>query len=164
MISEQEFTKLVNAHKERLYWQIRRIVISHDDADDVLQNTFIKAWTALDTFRGDSQISSWLYRIAQNEALNFLEKKARQGEGIDADALAEKLESDPYFDGGETEIQLQQAIARLPERQRQVFCLKYFDEMPYDDMSRVLGATVGALKASYHHAVKKIEEYFDRVD
>lgn len=162
---ETAFNQLVDLYKERLYWQIRRMVLTHEDADDVLQNTFIKAWQGLDTFRGEAQLSTWLFRIAANETLNFLEKKrSRLSIDDEAGAVAEQLESDPYFDGDETERQLQQAIARLPERQRQVFLMKYYDEMPYEEMSRVLDTSVGALKASYHHAVKKITDFFSRHD
>lgn len=162
---ELAFNQVVSLYKERLYWQIRRMVLSHDDADDVLQNTFIKAWQGLDTFRGEAQLSTWLFRIAGNETLTFLEKK-RPLQSIEDEAfsVADRLESDPYFDGDETELQLQQAIAELPERQRQVFLLKYYDEMPYDEMSRTLDTSVGALKASYHHAVKKISDFFHRHD
>lgn len=163
---EQAFTMLVDHFKEQLYWQIRRMVLSHDDADDVLQNTFIKAWTGLEGFRGDSKLSTWLFRIANNETLNFLERK-RQALSIDDEAavgVAARLESDPYFDGDETERQLQEAIAQLPAKQRQVFNLKYFDEMKYEEMSDLLGTSVGALKASYHHAVKKISDFFNRHD
>lgn len=163
---EQAFTLLVDHFKEQLYWQIRRMVLSHDDADDVLQNTFIKAWTGLEGFRGDSRLSTWLFRIANNETLNFLERK-RQALSIDDEAavgVAARLESDPYFDGDETERQLQEAIAQLPAKQRQVFNLKYFDEMKYEEMSGLLGTSVGALKASYHHAVKKISDFFNQHD
>lgn len=156
------FTQVVDHFKEQLYWQIRRMVLSHDDADDVLQNTFIKAWTGLDGFRGDAQLSTWLFRIANNETLTFLQRR-RQMQSLDEEgvgSVAATLQSDPYFDGDETEQQLQQAIAQLPDRQRQVFNMKYFDEMKYEDMSRVLGTSVGALKASYHHAVKKISDFF----
>lgn len=162
---ELAFNQVVDLYKERLYWQIRRMVLCHEDADDVLQNTFIKAWQGLDAFRGEAQLSTWLFRIAGNEALNFLDKK-RPTQNIDDEvcSVADQLEGDPYFDGDETEMQLQQAIAELPERQRQVFLLKYYDEMPYDEMSRVTGTSQGALKASYHHAVKKISDYFHRHD
>lgn len=161
------FTEVVEAYKERLYWQVRRLVLNHADADDVLQNTFLKAWQGLDGFRGDAQLSTWLFRIAQNEALSFLDRQQRtQAQRLDAPSAqaaqfaAQQLESDPYFDGDETERQLQEAIARLPERQRQVFLLKYYDEMKYEDMSQLLQTSVGALKASYHHAVQKISDFF----
>ena len=163
---EQAFTLLVEHFKEQLYWQIRRMVLSHDDADDVLQNTFMKAWTGLDGFRGDAQLSTWLFRIANNETINFLERR-RQQMSLDEDGVASvaaTLQSDPYFDGDETERQLQEAIARLPDKQRQVFNLKYFQEMKYEDMSTLLGTSVGALKASYHHAVKKIADFFQSND
>ena len=163
---EQAFTLLVDHFKEQLYWQIRRMVLSHDDADDVLQNTFLKAWMGLDGFRGDAKLSTWLFRIANNETLNFLERK-RQALSIDDEAaagVAARLESDPYFDGDETALQLQQAVAQLPDKQRQVFNLKYFEEMKYEDMSAMLGTSVGALKASYHHAVRKISDFFHSLD
>ena len=163
---EQAFTLLVNQYKEQLYWQIRRMVLSHDDADDVLQNTFIKAWTGLDNFRGEARLSTWLFRIANNETLNFLSRQ-RATTSIDdenAAAVAARLQSDPYFDGDETEAQLQAAIATLPDKQRQVFNLKYFDEMKYEEMSELLGTSIGALKASYHHAVKKVSDFFHNLD
>lgn len=162
---ELAFNQVVDLYKERLYWQIRRMVLCHEDADDVLQNTFIKVWQGLDNFRGEAQFSTWLFRIACNETLTFLEKK-RPMQSIDDEAcsVVKQLADDPYFDGDETERQLQQAIAELPERQRQVFLLKYYDEMPYDEMSRVTGTSEGSLKASYHHAVKKISDFFHRHD
>lgn len=160
------FRVLVDTYKEQLYWQIRRMVLSHDDADDILQNTFIKAWTGLSTFRGDAQLGTWLFRIASNETLNFIQRR-RQSVSIDAEGaetVAARLQADTYFDGDETERQLYAAIAELPEKQRQVFNLKYFDEMKYEEMSELLQTSVGALKASYHHAVKKISDYFHRHD
>lgn len=158
----EAFTLLVDHFKEQLYWQIRRMVLNHDDADDILQNTFIKAWTGLDGYRGDARLSTWLFRIANNETLTFLQRR-RQMLSLDEEgvgSLAATLQGDPYFDGDETELQLQEAIAQLPDRQRQVFNLKYFEEMKYEDMSRVLGTSIGSLKASYHHAVKKISDFF----
>ena len=162
---EAAFTRLVRDYQEPLYWQIRRMVLVHDDADDVLQNTFIKAWSAIDSFRGESRLQTWLFRIAINESLNHLQKKKQvlsldQTEGSIADTLA----SDSYFDGDELQQQFQSAINKLPEKQRLVFNLKYFDEMKYEDMSDLLGTSIGALKASYHHAVKKILAFFEEND
>lgn len=157
------FERIVKAYSEQLYWQIRRMVVSHDDANDLLQNTFIKAWTNLDYFRGDAKLSTWLYRIAFNECLNFLNKQRAENQLSidDADAaLINKLESDPYFNGDETQRLFQKAILQLPEKQRIIFNLKYFQEMKYEDMSEILGTSVGALKASYHHAVKKNRRFF----
>lgn len=162
---EAAFSTLVREQGPQLYAQIRRIVQYHDDADDVLQNTFLKAWTALDTFRGESQLSTWLYRIALNESLTFLQKQHDVDSLSDEDCeVARTLESDPYFDGDETELLLQKAIATLPDKQRIVFNMKYFDDMKYETMSELLGTSVGALKASYHFAVKKIEQYFEAHD
>jgi RNA polymerase sigma-70 factor (ECF subfamily) len=163
---EAAFSTLVHEYQEVLYWQIRRLVLSHDDADDILQNTFIKAWMALDDFRAESKISTWLFRIAINESLNFLEKKKKNTDIVsDAiEGLTNQLMSDPYFDGDETQVLLQKAIALLPEKQKVVFNLKYFQEMKYEDMSEMLGTSIGALKASYHHAVKKITDFFQQND
>lgn len=164
------FEQMVRTYQEMLYHTVRRIVVSHEDTDDVLQNTFIKAWQGLDSFRGDASLSTWLYRIATHEALDWLDRQKRQGISLDDDgtkaaqAIANQLESDPYFDGDETELQLQQAIATLPNKQRVVFNLKYFEEMKYEDMSQLLGTSVGALKASYHHAVQKISAFFGMND
>lgn len=161
------FESIVQANSEHLYWQIRQMVLNHDDANDILQNTFIKAWTNIDSFQANSKISTWLYRIAVNETLTFLNKQ-KNATYIDIDdpdiSIGDKLESDPYFDGNETERQLQEAIATLPEKQRLVFNMKYFDEMKYEDISDILGTSVGALKASFHLAVKKIEEFFNKID
>ena len=159
---QKAFERIVKAYSEQLYWQIRRMVVSHDDANDLLQNTFIKAWTNLDYFRRDAKLSTWLYRIAFNECLNFLNKQRAENQLSidDADAaLINKLESDPYFNGDETQRLFQKAILQLPEKQRIIFNLKYFQEMKYEDMSEILGTSVGAQKASYHHAVKKIDDY-----
>jgi len=163
---EKAFNTLVHEYQEVLYWQIRRLVLSHDDADDILQNTFIKAWMALDEFRGESKISTWLFRIAINESLGFLDKKKRSAEIITGtnEYLNNSLLSDPYFDGDETQALLQEAIAHLPDKQKVVFNLKYFQEMKYEDMSQMLGTSIGALKASYHHAVKKITDFFQQND
>lgn len=161
------FESIVNNFSQQLYWQIRHMVLSHDDANDILQNTFIKAWTNIDSFMGYSRISTWLYRIAVNETLTFLNRQ-KATMSIDADteelSVADRLESDPYFDGDLTERQLQEAIATLPDKQRMVFNMKYFNEMKYEEISEVLGTSVGALKASFHIAVKKIEEYFNKID
>lgn len=156
------FSKLVNTFQERLYWHIRRIVIDHDDADDVLQNTFIKAFQNLHKFREDSQLFTWLYRIATNEALTFLKKqKANIFVSLDdvSHALSSKLEADPELSGDAIQLKLQQAILTLPTKQRLVFNMKYFDEMKYEEIAEVTGTSIGALKASYHHAVKKIEVF-----
>lgn len=166
----EAFNDLVKQYQEPLYNQIRRMVLVHDDADDVLQNTFIKAWTGLDNFRGEAKLSTWLYRIAMNESLNFLERQRKHYTSLDSDEpslgmeIANTLQSDPYFDGDEVELQLQQAVAQLPDKQRAVFNMKYFQEMKYEDMSVVMGTSVGALKASYHHAVKKITDFFKLQD
>ncbi|MBO7067870.1 MAG: sigma-70 family RNA polymerase sigma factor [Bacteroidaceae bacterium] len=163
---ENAFNTLVHEYQEVLYWQIRRLVITHEDADDVLQNTFIKAWLALDEFRAESKISTWLFRIAVNESLSFLEKKKRVSDISSGtnEYIASQLLSDPYFDGDETQALLQEAIALLPNKQKVVFNLKYFQEMKYEDMSQILGTSIGALKASYHHAVKKITDFFQQND
>jgi RNA polymerase sigma-70 factor (ECF subfamily) len=156
------FSELVKEYSEPLYWQIRKIVLNHDDANDVLQNTFIKVWTSIDNFRGDSKLSTWLYRIAVNEAITFLNKQRAQNNISVDDAegfLLSRLESDEYFDGDEAQLKLQKAVLTLPEKQRIVFNMKYFNEMKYEDISEILETSVGALKASYHHAVKKIEEF-----
>lgn len=159
------FEEMVNTYSQTVYWQIRKLVVSHDDADDILQNTFIKAWTNINNFRGESKLSTWLCKIAYNESITFLSHK-KQTLSIDDDdtSVVNQLESDPYFDGNETETQLQAAIATLPEKQRAVFNMKYFDEMKYEEMSEITGTSVGALKASFHIAVQKISEYFNHHD
>lgn len=141
------------------------MVVVHDDADDVLQNTFIKAWSAIDSFRGESRLQTWLFRIAINESLNHLSKK-KQALSLDQTEgnIANTLASDSYFDGDEVQRQFQEAIGTLPEKQRLVFNLKYYNEMKYEDMSDMLGTSIGALKASYHHAVKKISAFFDNLN
>ncbi len=157
------FGKVIVHYSQPLYWQIRRMVIDHDDANDVLQNTFIKAWTNISNFRGDSKLSTWLYKIAVNESITFINKKKVQNNiSLDDDSsfLTNSLEADKYFDGDQAQIKLQKAIATLPDKQRLVFNMRYYDEMKYEDMSEILGTSVGALKASYHHAVKKIESFF----
>ncbi len=156
------FSKLVSVYSERLYWQIRKMVLSHDDANDILQDVFIKAWTNIENFRGDAKLSTWLYRIAINESITFLNKKRNQSNmSLDEDDsfLINTLESDTYFDGDEAQMLLQKAILTLPDKQRLVFQMKYFEDMKYDDISEILGTSVGALKASYHHAVKKVEKF-----
>jgi RNA polymerase sigma-70 factor (ECF subfamily) len=156
------FKKLLQLYQKPLYFHIRNIVLNHNDTDDVLQNTFIKVFSNIDKFKGDSKLYSWLYRIATNEALSFLQQKAKKS-GISNKELQSKainsLESDVYFDGGAIELKLQKAIAILPEKQQLVFRMKYFEELKYKAMSEILNTSVGALKASYHIATKKIEEY-----
>jgi RNA polymerase sigma-70 factor (ECF subfamily) len=157
------FSVVVRSYQERLYWHIRKMVLSHEDANDVLQNTFMKAWNGLDGFRGDSRISTWLYRIATNETLTFLaNKKMRNSNPIDdvEEVMLQNLKADSYFNGTEIQLKLQEAILSLPEKQRLVFNMKYFDDITYEQMESILGTSVGALKASYHHAVKKIEKFF----
>ena len=161
------FAKLVSEYSEKLYWQIRKMVLSHEDANDILQDVFIKAWVNLENFRGDAKLTTWIYRIAINESITFLKKKRNQNllSIDDEDSLLfNTLSSDEYFDGDEAQIQLQHAIQTLPEKQRLVFQMKYFEEMKYEDMSDILGTSIGALKASYHHAVKKIEKYLGNND
>jgi RNA polymerase sigma factor (sigma-70 family) len=159
---ELAFRFLISKYKERLYWHIRKIILNHDDTDDVLQNTFIKIWSGIDSFRAESSLFTWLYRIATNESITFLNHRKRKmmsGLVDGNEYLIENLESDSYFDGDEWQILLQKAIAVLPNKQRIVFNMKYFDEIKYEEMSEILGTSVGALKASYHHAVKKVEEF-----
>ncbi len=159
------FEEIVNHYSQPLYWQIRRLVVEHEDADDVLQNTFIKAWTNISSFRGESKLSTWLYKIAYNESLTFLNHKREQLSIDDLNSMVtETLESDPYFDGDETQLMLQEAINSLPDKQKAVFNMKYFEEMKYEEMSQITGTSVGALKASFHLAVKKIEEFFNNRD
>lgn len=158
------FARVVSIYSEPIYWQIRRIVLSHDDANDLLQNTFIKAWTNLDAFRGDSKISTWLYRIAINGSLNFVQKQKNHFSLDEDSSVVDFLMSDEFFDGDELQAQLQEVIARLPEKQRLVFQMKYFQDMKYEEISEILGTSVGALKATYHHAVKKIAEFFQEED
>jgi RNA polymerase sigma-70 factor (ECF subfamily) len=158
----EAFTQVVKDYGEKLYWLIRKMGLSHDDTNDIVQNTFMKAWMNLDSFRGDAKLSTWLYKIAINENITFLNKqRAMNNISIDdADVfLLEKLKSDDYFDGDDLQLKLQEAILSLPEKQRIVFNMKYYEEMKYEEMSAILGTSVGALKASYHHAVKKIETF-----
>ncbi len=154
------FEVLINTYKERLYWHIRRIVLDHDDTDDVLQNTFIKVFRNIDNFKGASKLYSWMYRIATNEALSFLKAKSKKL-GVSNDELQERLannlQADVYFEGDEIQLKLQKAIALLPEKQKLVFNMKYFEELKYKEISEILGTSEGSLKTSYHLAVKKIE-------
>lgn len=157
---DEAFTRLVQEYKERIYWHIRKIVLDHDDANDVVQNTFIKVHLNIENFNENSTLFTWMYRIATNEALNFIKSKAKKiglknEEWIEA--IADNLEADPFFDGDEAALILQKEISKLPEKQRIVFNMRYFDGMNYDSISEILDTSVGALKASYHHAVKKIK-------
>lgn len=156
------FNELVTLYKERLYWHIRNIVKSHDDTDDVLQNTFIKVYRNIDSFKGDSKLFSWMYRIATNEAITFLNKRAKQmqisSEELQSIAIS-NLSSDVYFEGDQIQLKLQKAVATLPEKQQLVFNMKYFQDLKYKDIAEILETSEGALKASYHIAIKKIEAY-----
>jgi RNA polymerase sigma factor (sigma-70 family) len=158
----EAFQKLLSTYQRPLYNHIRNLVLNHDDTDDVLQNTFVKVFQHLKNFKGESKLFSWIYRIATNEALTFLNQKAKKS-GISSEALQniaiDNLKADIYFDGNEIQIKLHKAIAKLPEKQQLVFKMKYFEELKYEEISAILGTTVGALKASYHHAVKKIEAF-----
>ncbi len=161
------FERVVRDYSEPLYWQVRRIVLTHEDANDVMQNVFIKAWTHLDDFRRDSKLSTWLYRIAINESIDFMrrQKKMDMVNSDDVESgVANMLMADDYFDGDATEAQLQEAIAKLPDVQRTVFTLRYYEDMKYSDISKILKTSEGALKASYHIAVKKISEFFKQRD
>ncbi|MBD0350115.1 MAG: sigma-70 family RNA polymerase sigma factor [Flavisolibacter sp.] len=159
---EGAFTTIIKKYQERLYWHIRRMVVDHEDANDVLQNVFIRVWNGLENFKEESQLYTWLYRIATNESLTFLEGQKKRSAVSLSDVesgLSNKIKADKHFDATKLEWKLQLAIQQLPEKQRLVFNLRYYDEMPYEEMSRVLETSEGALKASYHHAVKKIEDY-----
>ncbi|MBT8295053.1 MAG: RNA polymerase sigma factor [Gramella sp.] len=160
--SQEAFRELISTYKERLYWHIRNMVKNHDDTDDILQNTFVKIFRNIDQFKGDSKLYSWMYRIATNESITFLNKKARRlhitSEEL-KDQIINNLESDVYFEGDEIKLKLQKAIAQLPEKQQLVFNMKYFEELKYREMAEILETSEGALKASYHIASKKIEEY-----
>ena len=163
----QAFSQLVSTYQEQLYWQIRKLLINHDDTADVLQNTFIKIWENLETFRGDAKLSTWMYKIAHNEAISFLTRmQAERDLTLDDPEgyVQNQIEGDKYFDGEETQKHLLEAIATLPARQRQVFNMRYYDEMPYEQISEILGTTVGALKASYHFAVDRITAYFKQFE
>ena len=159
---EQAYTAIIKKYQERLYWHIRRLVVDHDDANDVLQNVFIRVWNGLVNFKEESQLYTWLYRIGTNESLTFLEGQKKRAAVSLSDVetgLSNKIKADRHFDPNRLEWKLQLAIQQLPEKQKIVFNLRYYDEMPYEEMSRVLETSEGALKASYHHAVKKIEDY-----
>ena len=159
------FSKVITLYQEQLYWQIRKLLINHDDTADVLQNIFLKAWSNIGSFRGDSKLSTWLYTIAHNESITFLTKAQAEREMIADDPdeyLQQQIMADKYFDGDETQKKLLCAIATLPPKQRQVFNMRYFDEMPYEEISGILQTSVGALKASYHFAVEKITEFFKK--
>jgi RNA polymerase sigma factor (sigma-70 family) len=159
---ESAYTAIIKKYQEKLYWHIRRMVVEHEDTNDVLQNVFIRVWNGLENFREDAQLYTWLYRIATNECLTFLEQQKKRGtislNDIET-GLSNKVRADKYFDPNKLEWKLQLAIQQLPEKQRLVFTLRYYDEMPYEQMSQVLDTSEGALKASYHHAVRKIEDY-----
>ena len=163
---QKVFPTIVDQYSQALYWKIRSIVLTHDDADDVLQNTFLKAWKNLPTFQGKAKLSTWLYRIAINEALDFLRhQKTATLSSADADlTVANRLMADDYFDGDKSQALLQEAIATLPDVQRTVFTLRYYDEMKYSEMSEILGTSEGSLKASYHIAVQKITDYVKRYE
>ena len=159
---EQAFTTIIKKYQERLYWHIRRMVVDHENTNDVLQNIFIKVWKGLENFREDSQLYTWLYRIATNESLTFLDQQKRKSSISLNDVesgLSNTIKADQNFDANRLEWKLQLAIQQLPEKQRLVFNLRYYDEMPYEQMSKVLGTSEGALKASYHHAAKKIQDF-----
>ncbi len=161
-LKEAAFTQLVRKYQERLYWHIRRMVVEHEDANDILQNVFIKVWKNLGEFREESNLYTWLYRIGTNEALTWIDQQKRRSSvsiSGNEDMFAERLTSQKDFDPSKIEWKLQQAIQTLPEKQKLVFNLRYYDEMPYEEMAGVLGTSVGALKASYHHAVRKVEAF-----
>ena len=161
-LKDSAYTSIVKKYQEKLYWHIRRLVVDHDDANDVLQNMFIKVWNGLENFREDSQLYTWLYRIATNESLTFLDQQKRKYAISLNDvetSLSNKIKASENFNANRLEWKLQLAIQHLPEKQRAVFNLRYYDEMPYEEMSRVLDTSEGALKASYHHAAKKIEDF-----
>ena len=164
---ELAFKAIVESYSERLYWHVRRLLCSHEDTNDLLQDIFIKIWTAMPSFRGDSQLYTWLYRIATNETLNRL-RKLRRENAISLDAvgeiLATRVDEDPYFNGTALQRELYKAIQSLPEKQRLVFNLRYFDEMKYEDIAEITGTSTGALKASYHHAYNKIKDALEAID
>lgn len=162
----EAFTQLLKKHQQRLYWHIRKMVLNHEDADDLIQDVFIKVWNNLEGFREDAKLYTWLYRIATNECITFLNHKKNKGtislneeDEEDSTYLMNTLKSEQFIDGNNIQIKLQEAILTLPDKQRLVFNMKYFDELKYEDLSEIMGTSVGALKASYHLAVKKIEKY-----
>lgn len=164
---ELAFNEIVETYTERLYWHVRRFVCSHEDTDDLLQDVFIKIWNSLPSFRGESRIYTWLYRIATNETLNHLRKIRRENAvsfDIVGEMLATRIDEDPSFNGNALQRELHKAIQRLPEKQRLVFNMRYFDEMKYEDIAEITGTSVGALKASYHHAYNKIKEALENTD
>ena len=159
--ASKAFEVVLNTYSQPVYWQIRKMVVNHDDANDLVQNVFIKAWNNLHNFRGDAKLSTWLFKIAVNESINFINKEKQRlqiSDTTDDTFLLNSIEADSHFDGDALQVELQKAIAKLPEKQRLVFNMRYYDELKYEDMSEILGTSVGALKASYHHAVKKITE------
>ena len=158
----QAFELVVRHYSEQLYWTIRRFVLTHEDADDVLQNTFVKAWQNLPAFERRSSLSTWLHRIAVNEAIDHLRRNKNRIASEQVEPLAQRLLADDYFDGDQAEALLQQAIASLPDVQRTVFLMRYYDNLPYTDISSILGTSVGALKASYHIATRKIKDFLDQ--
>ncbi len=165
--NEEAFRLLVDKYKEKLYWHIRKMVLNHEDTNDILQNTFVKIWQGLKEFRYESGLYTWMYRIATNESINFLNEKKRKvygNSGEITEALENILESDVYFSGDEIQKELQKAILKLTDRQRLIFNMKYFDDMPYEDIAAILEVAVGTLKATYHNAVKKIEENMRIID
>lgn len=164
---ELAFNQIIETYSERLYWHVRRFVCSHEDTDDLLQDIFIKIWNSLPSFRGDSQIYTWLYRIATNETLNYLRKIRRENAvsfDVVGEMLATRIDEDPSFNGNALQRELHKAIQRLPEKQRLVFNMRYFDELKYEDIAEITGTSVGALKASYHHAYNKIKESLENTD
>ena len=167
MTQEERFNEIVREFSERVYWHVRRFVNSHEDADDLVQDVFLKVWTALPSFRGEAQTYTWIYRIATNEALNWLRREkvraALRFSSLDEE-MERRIDADPWFNGDAAERNLSKAVARLPERQRQVFILRYYDEMSYEEMAKVLDTSVGSLKASYHIAQEKIRETLGKSD
>ena len=164
---EQAFKLLVKDYHQRVYWQIRRMLLIHEDADDIAQNVFIKIYQNLNSFKNESKLSTWIFRITYNETINFIHKNAKEQNVSFEDYsmnIADDLSTDEYYTGDEIELKLQKAIASLPEKQRVVFMMKYYDEMKYEQISEILGTSVGALKASYHHAVTKIKEFLEDED